>query len=202
MPDLLPLTDRRNFYILTVKEVTHMKKHDFLSLLRLMVTPLVLLVLGVLLLFCPDSAAALVVKGLGWVLILAAVGLAVWAIAVKGGIVAKVLGAVICGLAGIWMVTHPLELAAFVGRLVGILMLIQGVQDLIYFRSRRSSPFLPLLCTIAGIVLVVLPMTTSRLVFRGIGGIVLVIGAVMLYDRIRCFRQARKPQDPNIIDAL
>ena len=177
-----------------------MKNHSVLSLLRLLITPLILLALGVMLLFCPDSAAALVVKILGWALIAAALGLTAWAIGSRGGLVSKVLGAVLCGLAGIWMVTHPLELAAFVGRLVGILLLIQGIQDLISFR--RSSPFLPLLTAIAGGVLVVLPMTTSRLVFRGIGGIVLVIGAVMLCDRIRSYRTPRDPHGPDIIDAL
>ena len=179
-----------------------MKSHNFLSLLRLLVTPLVLMTLGVLLLCCPDSAASLVVKLLGWVLILAAVGLVVWAVAARGGILWKVLSGLLFGLAGIWMVTHPLALAAWLGRLVGILLLIQGFQDLIHSHSLKNSIFLPTLSVLAGAVLVFLPMTTSRLVFRGIGAIVLVIGLVMLYSRIQSWRRPPQGEDPLVIDAL
>ena len=196
------LTDRGKFYILTLKEVTPMNKTDFWSVVKLLVTPVILVILGLALLLSPDSATSLLVRILGWILISVSAGLAFWALSVPGGLVSKVIGAVIFGLAGIWMVSHPLHLAAWVGRLVGLLLMIQGIQDIVYIRLRRSSVFLPVLTAVAGAVLVVLPMTTSRLVFRGMGAVILVIGVVMLIDRIRNRNRFRGPEDPNIIDAL
>ena len=180
-----------------------MNKTDFMSLVKLLITPVVLMILGVVLLVCPDSATTILVRILGWLLIAVAVGLGIWAVAVPGSIVSRVLGAAIFGLAGIWMVTHPLGLAVWLGRLVGILLLIQGLQDIIYIRSLHASLFLPLLTAVAGIILVVLPMTTSRLVFRGSGAVVLIIGGYMLFDRLRNRSRLQGPPDnPNIIDAL
>ena len=105
------MTDREKFYILTVNEVITLNKTDFMSLVKLLITPVILMILGVVLLVCPDSATTILVRILGWLLIAVAVGLGIWAVAVPGSIVSRVLGAAIFGLAGIWMVTHPLGLA-------------------------------------------------------------------------------------------
>ena len=51
-------------------------------------------------------------------------------------------------------------------------------------------------------ILILLPMTASRLVFTLCGIAVLVIGGVMLLDRIRGRRWLHEGDDPNIIDAL
>ena len=45
-------------------------------------------------------------------------------------------------------------------------------------------------------------MTASRLVFTLCGIAVLVIGGMMLFDRIRGRRWLNEGDDPNIIDAL
>ena len=179
-----------------------MNRSHFMSYVKLLAAPVLLVLLGVLLLASPDSAATRVVRILGWILIVMAVGIGAWTLTVPGSTVPGVLGAVICGVGGIWMVTHPLGLAAWVGRLAGIVLVIQGLQDVLYFRSRQGSLLLPVLTAVMGVVLVVLPMTTSRLVFRGIGLVLLIIGGIMLYDRLRKKKQLREPDDPNIIDAL
>lgn len=179
-----------------------MNKYDFMDWVKLLLTPVILMLLGIVLLVSPDSAAALLVRIIGWVLIAVATGLVIWAVTVPGGLASKVIGAVIFGLAGIWMVSHPLGLAAWLGRLVGILLLIQGVQDMIHVRSRQTAILLPLLTAVAGAVLVALPMTTSRLVFRVIGAVVLAIGGFMLWDRLQNRGGGREPENPDIIDAL
>ena len=53
-----------------------------------------------------------------------------------------------------------------------------------------------------GVALVLLPMTASRLVFSLAGLVVLVVGVVMLLDRLRNRRRLEASSDPNIIDAL
>ena len=179
-----------------------MNKTDLRTLLKLLITPMILMLLGLVLIFSPDSAAALLVRVLGWILVVIGIGFGVSAVAVPGNLVAKVLGAVSFILVGAWMIANPLILAAWVGRLAGLLLMIQGIQDLLYLRCRIGSVLLPILTTVLGGVLVLLPMTTSRLVFVLIGIAVLVMGILMLLERLRGWKQFREPDDPNIIDAL
>ena len=56
-------------------------KDTILSVIRLIATPVLLMVLGLILLIHPDSASALVAQILGWVLLIAGVVFAVSAIA-------------------------------------------------------------------------------------------------------------------------
>lgn len=182
-----------------------MKKMDFLSWIKLLATPVVLMLLGIILLVSPDSAASLLVRILGWLLITACVGTGIFALIFPGSLLPKVLCAAALGLSGIWMVTHPLGLAAWLGRLVGILLVIQGIQDLIYLRVRLGSALMPVLTVLVGAVLVLLPMTTSRLVFVGLGVVLLVLGVITLADRLKRRSRMDGPQDPDnpdIIDAL
>ena len=179
-----------------------MKQRKFFDLLKLLLTPVLLLVLGLILMLSPDSATAVVARIIGWILVAIGVGCGLSAIGDRIAVAGKVIAALIfCGV-GWWMIAHPLLLAAWIGRLVGILLMIQGIQDILYMRSLRGSVLLPVVAAIVGAVLVVLPMTTSRVVFAVIGGVVSFIGLVMLIDRIRSRRQLDEPQDPNIIDAL
>lgn len=179
-----------------------MKKHDFWSLVRLLASPVALIVLGLVLLFRPDSASALVATVLGWCLLAAGIVLAMAAIAVRESTAVKVLGAVACLAMGIWLLKNPLLLAAGIGRLVGIVLLIRGVQDLLSSNYGHGKA-LSLITALLGIVLIVLPMTTSRVVFSLCGLVVLVVGITMLVDRLR-FRRLidGDDHDPNIIDAL
>lgn len=179
-----------------------MHKCNFLYHVKRFAAPVSLLLLGLILTFSPDSATTLLVQILGWLLIAGAAAFAVSAVALPGGTVSKVIGAVICGVSGLWMVSNPLSLAAWLGRIIGFLLLIQGVQNIIYQKTLRNTIFLPVLTAVVGAVLVVLPMTTSRLVFTIAGIVVLIIGALMLVDRIRHPAGLQEPEDPNIIDAL
>ena len=178
-----------------------MNKDKLFSYVRELFAPVALILLGGMLLFNPDSASALISKLLGWLLILTAIGFGIAAVASEHGRIGKGIAAVLLAVVGGWLTKNPLALAAWVGRIVGLLLVVDGVQDIIRLRSEGQRFLLPLIATVVGVVLVVLPMTTTRLVFSLCGGAVLVIGVVMLLDRIRGVKRLNG-RDDNIIDAL
>ena len=202
MPREISLTDRQNVDILTVNEVIIMHKQNFLYYVRKFLTPVILILLGLILTFSPDSATTLLIQVIGWALIASAAGLGVSALMQPGGTLGKVLGTLVFGVSGLYMVMNPLSLAAWFGRLIGILLLIQGLQNILYQRLRSGTVLLPILTAIVGAVLLVLTMTTSRLVFTAAGFVVLVIGVLMLVERIHGPGNFREPDDSNIIDSL
>ena len=178
-----------------------MKKDNILSLLQLIATPVLLMVLGLILLIHPDSASALAAQILGWVLLAAGVVFAVSAIAGHYGTVGKVLSAVGCFAVGMWLLRNPLLLAAGLGRLAGILLVIRGIRDILDAARRRCGLLSAIVTTVLGAVLIALPMTTSRVVIGLCGLLVLIVGVAILVDRLRT-RRLKEPPASNIIDAL
>lgn len=172
-------------------------KDDFKSLVLLCASPVGLIALGAVLLLFPDSASILVARILGWVLVAVGILFGASAIAQRDGMVWRVLGAVICLAAGVWLIRDPLALAKGIGRLVGILLAVHGIQDL-GLSNVRSERALSIASIVVGVILVLLPMTTSRVVFSLCGLVVLVIGLGMLLERLYRRRQGR---DSDIIDA-
>lgn len=175
-----------------------MKKQTFKDMCALLLSPVLMILLGLLLLVHPDSASALVGKVLGWVLLLLGLGCGISAIAKPAGTAVKVIPALILLCLGIWLIRTPLALANYGGLFIGILLAIRGIQELAAGRDKLWS----LITLLLGVVLVLSPMTTSRLLFGIIGGIVTVVGLAMLLDRLRRRRLERGDDDPNIIDAL
>lgn len=176
-----------------------MKKNQILSLLKLVATPVMIILLGLILVIHPDSASALASKIIGWVLIAGGICFGVAAVAGPGGMVGKVLSAVACFVLGIWLLKNPLLLASGIGRLVGIIMAVRGVRDIL---DGGKTNLLSAIITIAlGVVLIALPMTTSRVVLTLCGILVMVVGIGMLADRLKT-RRLNPPDDDNIIDAL
>ena len=169
-------------------------KDTILSVIRLIATPVLLMVLGLILLIHPDSASALVAQILGWVF-------AVSAIAGHFDTLGKVLSAVCCFAVGAWLLRNPLMLAAGLGRLAGILLVVRGIQDILN-ASRYHYGILPaVITTILGAVLIALPMTTSRVVISLCGLLVLIVGIAILVDRLKN-RRPKEPSESDIIDAL
>lgn len=168
-----------------------MKKQKISSLLSLMALPIGLMVLGVVLIFDPDSASALVSRLLGWGLVLAGVGVLCFG---SDHRLFRGIG-MIC--VGSFFLSNPLTLAAFVGRVVGVLMALSGIREM----HRGRDPLLAVMLTIVGVVLALLPMTTSRLVFIGCGVVAFAIGLVMLIRRLDRNRRLGRGKD-DIIDAL
>lgn len=179
-----------------------MKKQDILSLLTLFATPVLLMVLGLTLLINPDSASALLSQVLGWCVFLTGVGFGVAAVSrinVSKGWIGLLIASIIClGLGGA-LVRHPLALASFMGRILGLVLVLYGGRD--FFRG--SGKTWGLVTAGIGLILLLLPMTTSRLVFSLCGLVMLIVGTLMLLDRLRRRRlDAGEDNDPNIIDAL
>lgn len=179
-----------------------MKKQDILSMLQLLLVPVLLILLGLILVVNPDTASALVSKLLGYVLIAAAIGTGVTAVFSQSGKVSKGIVSVVLAIVGGWLVANPLWLTAWIGRFLGVLIVINVLPDLYYAVKQKRSFLFHALAALVGIVLILLPMTASRLVFSLCGIVVLVIGGIMFVDRIRGRRWLKEGDDPNIIDAL
>ena len=183
-------------------EVTQMKKQDILSLVQLLLVPVLLILLGLILVMNPDTASALISKLLGYVLVLCAVGAGLAALVSRTGKVGKGICAAVLAIVGGWLMAHPLWLVAWISRFLGMLIMVNSGIELVYAMKQKRNVVFYGAATAVGAILILLPMTASRLVFTLCGIAVLVIGGVMLLDRIRGRRWLHEGDDPNIIDAL
>jgi len=179
-----------------------MKKQDILSLVRLLLVPVLLILLGLILVVNPDTASALISRLIGYVLVLCAIGTGISAVLGPQKKVLKGICSVVLAVVGGWLMAHPLWLVAWISRFLGLLIMVNSGMDLAYaIRQKRNAVFYAG-ATAVGAILVLMPMSASRLVFTLCGVAVLVIGGVMLFDRIRGRRWLTEGDDPNIIDAL
>ena len=178
-----------------------MKNNRFLNLLYQLASPIAVTLLGALLLVNPDSASTLIARVLGWGLTVIGIGFGVAALLDREHAVRKGITAVFFACLGGTLTANPLLLAAWIGRLIGVLIAFRGIRDLLLHASFGYSRILALITTAVGALLVVLPMTTSRLVFSLCGLVVLLIGIGMLADRLKHRKLLDKGND-NIIDAL
>lgn len=176
-----------------------MKKDEIISLIRLFLAPVVVILLGLVLLVNPDTASVLISKVLGIMLAILAVGCGIGALVSAHGRPAKVVCAVLLAVSGGLLSRNPLWLASFAGRIIGILLLIDGLQDIFVARSRGVRFLMPVVVALLGGILVLMPMTASRLVFSLCGLVVTAVGVMMLLDRLR---KPRLKGGDNIIDAL
>ena len=80
---------------------------------------------------------------------------------------------------------NPLGLAAAIGRIAGVLILIRGVQDMINASRWKCGMRYALISAILGAVLILLPMTTSRIVMVLLGLLVALLGVLMAWDRLK-----------------
>jgi len=179
-----------------------MKKQHILSTIQLFLAPILVILLGLLLLINPDSASVLIFRLIGGLLTLLGIGVGIAALFSDRGRVGKLIGAIAMLACGGVLSARPLLLAAFAGRVVGLLLFIDGVGDMINAHRRGIRFLMPLLVTVLGGILVLMPMTASRLVFSLCGLLVTVTGIFMLLDRLRHRRLPKGEDDPNIIDAL
>lgn len=187
-----------------------MKKYDFSQWLRLLGIPVLTVVLGLVLLFDPDSAATMAGKALASILIMVGLGFGARGIwgepALRGR---NALWAVLCLGVGIWFALNPLFLAESIGRVIGIFLMIRGIGDLAS-HLRRSGGQLQLsrsliisaVTALAGLVLLVLPLATSRMLFSICGIVLICVGCAEGYDRLRGRKFLDQGDDPDIIDAL
>jgi len=178
-----------------------MKNNRFPDMLFQLASPIAVTLLGLLLVVNPDSASVFIARILGWALTVTGIGFGVAAILDRDHVVRKGITAVFFACVGGTLSANPLLLAAWIGRLIGVLIAVRGIRDLLLHGSYGYSRILALITTAVGALLVVLPMTTSRLVFSLCGLVVLFIGIGMLADRLKHQKRLTKGDD-NIIDAL
>lgn len=171
----------------------------FKQTFQLLFTPVVLILLGLILLINPDSASALIGKLLGWALVLCGAVAAYIAGTTASGRPLKILSAVVLLGAGIWLLKTPLGLAAALGRVVGILIALRGIQDLRSCLQWGYGMPMALVTTVIGILLLLVPMTASRLLMMGCGVLVLLVGIANLMERLGK-RRHPESSDDNIID--
>jgi len=179
-----------------------MKKNDLISLLQLLLVPVLLILLGLILVVYPDAASAMISRILGYVIIACAIGTGVVAVFSQSGKVGKGIVSVVLAIVGGWLVSHPLMLAAWISRFLGVVIVINVLPDLFYAVKQGRNFLFHAISAVIGVILILLPMTASRLVFSLCGAVVLVIGVLMLLDRFRSRRWLHEGDDPNIIDAL
>ena len=178
-----------------------MKNNRFLDMLYQLASPVAVTLLGLLLTVNPDSASVLIARILGWVLTIIGIGFGVAAILDRDHAVRKGITAVAFACVGGTLSANPLLLAAWIGRVIGLLIAVRGIRDLLLYSSYGYSRILAMITTAVGALLVVLPLTTARLVFSLCGLVVLFIGIGMLVDRLKR-RKFLEKGDDNIIDAL
>lgn len=176
-----------------------MKKEIIWKYMQLLAAPVTVCLFGLLLLFSPDTASALVGLGLGVALLLAGVGFLVAAVALRERRVFYALVG-LCMLAlGVMLLREPLMLASGLGRIVGVLLLIQSVRDF-FLSSYGHGKLLSGITAAAGLVLTLLPMTTSRLVFMALGVLLLIVGVTELVEKLR-YDRIDNGKSGDVIDA-
>ena len=177
-----------------------MKKHQISEFVSRFATPVVLIVLGLVLLFCPDTASALISKVVGWGLLMAGIVVAVAMVVDSDWSVSKILTILVLVGLGRWLMSHPLAWAAWGGRIIGLLLLLRGIRDFTQSVLTQGK-VLSILTAVLGLVLILMPMTASRMVFSLCGVVILAVGGGMLAERI-WEKKNGENDDPNIIDAL
>lgn len=186
-----------------------MNKEQIKRILNLCVFPALLIVLGLVLALRPDSAVALLTRVLGWILILCGVGKVLTILAFRDyyGLGGWLWAAVFLA-GGIFFLTDPLILAKSIGLVVGILLVVEGVDGLrtalrlkAIGLSYLAGLILGVVTLAAGIVLILVPMTASRVALTVCGVVITIVGIVNLIGRIRDIRRLDAPDNPNIIDA-
>lgn len=177
-----------------------MKKQKLSAFLSRYATPAVLIVLGLVLILCPDTASALISKVAGWGLMMAGIVVAVAMVVDSNWSVSKILTILVLVGLGRWLMTHPLAWAAWGGRIIGLLLLLRGIRDFTQSVFTQGK-VLSVVTAVMGLMLILLPMTASRMVFSLCGVVLLVVGGGMLAERI-WEKKNWEDDDPNIIDAL
>lgn len=179
-----------------------MKNQNYRQLFQLFFTPVLVIFFGLILIVRPDSVSGLVGNILGYALVAAGIFCGISAVMDKNQLARKVVSSLVLVLVGGWILNNPLRLAAWIGRLIGILIAARGIQDIQAAKAMGQNLGFSLVTAAVGVLLVVIPMTASRLVMLICGIVVLLLGITMLLDRLKRRRYLDDSNDKNIIDAL
>lgn len=162
-----------------------MKNFTLKQKFQMFLTPVLMVILGIILLVRPDSASALVGKILGWMLIAAGVVCTAFIIKIRDFVVFRAVPAIACFAVGVWLLNHPLALASVLGRVAGIVIALQGIQDILHAIEWKCSMTWAVVATAVGVLLVCVPMTASRVVMGLCGVALILLGAAEGYGRMK-----------------
>lgn len=185
-----------------------MKQNDILYWLKRLAAPALTAVLGVILICNPDSASSLIVRILGWVLVLAgtACGISAMMLHPQNRTV-RFVAAGVLAVVGLWLLADPMVFTKFVGRVLGLFLMVQGGRDISLNLASNGGKLeftrgmiLAIATAVIGLVLLLLPLTTSRLLFTVIGAVMIGLGVSELLDRLKGRPQLEAGGDPDIID--
>lgn len=179
-----------------------MKRKTIMNTVSVAAVPVLLILLSLILIFNPDAASALVGKLLGWVLVAVGAVLAFRAGTAEFDKLRKAIPAALVLLLGIWLLKNPLRLAAGIGRIAGVLLIVRGIQALSDGIDWKFGMPTEIVMIAAGLVLLSVPMTTSRVVMVLIGIVILALAVWELLARLGIYKPLREPDESKIIDAL
>lgn len=185
-----------------------MDKERMKKLLRLYGWQVLVVIVGLVLVFSPDTASALIAKVIGWILIAIGVLLAIGAILGGGDRTRLIVGAVLCLGVGIFVSSFPMVLAEALGRFFGLFLAISGISNVRKALQKKEAelPYqyslvIALLTLVAGVVLMLLPLTLSRIILNICGVVLVVIGVVNIIGAYQERKMLEDGSRPDIIDA-
>ena len=164
---------------------------------NLLGTPVLTAAAGLVLLVNPAGATALLTRAIGWLL---AIGAAIRLIGLassnqlRWGRSAFFTGAIL-GL-GVILLAKPMILGTFIGRFIGLLLVIEGVRNL-----KDGVDLRDILSIAAGAVLWIMPQTLTNAVLSIVGIVLLVLGVINILGRLRKAKYLNQGSTPGIIDA-
>ena len=167
------------------------------SCVNLLGTPVLTAVAGLVLLVNPAGATALLTRVIGWVLVIGAALRLIRLAAsdqLRWGKDAFIAGAIL-GL-GVVLLAKPMILGAFIGRVIGLLLVIEGIRNL-----KDGVDLRDILSIAAGAVLWFMPQTLTNAVLSIVGLVLLVLGVINILGRLRKAKYLHQGSTPGIIDA-
>lgn len=162
-----------------------MKNETLIARIQLLFTPVLIIVLGIVLFFRPDTFSALVAKTIGSLLVISGIFFGASAVFSKTNLLSKVVSCLACVIIGGWLLKNPLRLAAVFGQISGILIALRGVKDIRTASVAGHGTLFAVITIVVGILLLITPLSASRLVLGLCGVVVTLFGIFMLIDRLK-----------------
>ena len=175
-----------------------MMKHSFD--IRPWLKPALTCILGLILIFRPGSLTTSIAWAVGVLIALVGAGKLVSFFYDARKDFLGLCGAVILLVLGFSIMAKPVSLERQVGRIIGILLLLQGIRGFVspYAAHERVTSTL---CCVMGAFLIALPLVISRLAVIVCGAVVLLIGIGMVVDLLTGSRGGGTGGPDDIIDA-
>lgn len=172
-------------------------KHSFD--LRPWLKPVLTCVLGLYLIFRPGSLTTSIAWVVGFLIALVGAGKLVSFIRGSKDFLGLCIAIVLLVL-GFSIISKPVNLEKQVGRVIGIVLLLQGIRGYVNPYAAHEKLTAVLSCG-AGAFLILMPLALSRLAVVICGILVLLIGVGMVLDLLLGDRGGHDAGDPDIIDA-